>query len=273
MPYKPQPTISPFQRHKAKWIDCQRCSLCERRKHVVLVRGKIPAPVLFIGEAPGASEDVLGRPFVGPAGKLLDHIIEKGIDGQYDYAITNLVGCIPKPSPPRVVNMKREECDVRIDRKSEWGNPFLIGKDGNRLEVIARYAEWLPTQAKLMRKLPSLSGKRLGCHCSPQPCHGDVIVALYKQEVGTGKVAEPPEEAINACAPRVQELIKLVRPQLLVYVGKLAAQYAASYLLPVPRRREIEIIHPAAILRMDISQQGLAVQRCIVALEDAIADL
>lgn len=87
---------TPYQRHKFKWSKCQKCVLHETRRKVVLARGKLPAAILFIGEAPGASEDVIGKPFVGPAGKLLDRIIERGIDGQYDYVLTNLVACIPK---------------------------------------------------------------------------------------------------------------------------------------------------------------------------------
>jgi len=42
-----------------------------------------------------------------------------------------------------VVNMKTDPYDVRIDRKSRWGNPFIIGKDGTREEVIERHRVWL----------------------------------------------------------------------------------------------------------------------------------
>lgn len=84
-----------FSEHKQKWSNCENCVLHQNRKHVVLARGTIPCQVLFVGEAPGQSEDVLGSPFVGPAGKLLDVMISHTLDGQYDYAITNLVGCIP----------------------------------------------------------------------------------------------------------------------------------------------------------------------------------
>jgi uracil-DNA glycosylase family 4 len=88
------PTL--FQQHAAKWRNCQQCLLSECRNKVVLARGKIPSKILFIGEAPGASEDVIGSPFVGPAGRLLDHVIEQALDGQHDYAITNLVCCLLK---------------------------------------------------------------------------------------------------------------------------------------------------------------------------------
>jgi DNA polymerase len=55
----------------------------------------IPADIVFIGEAPGISEDVLGRPFVGPAGKLLDSIISRSVPSHLSCAFTNLVACIP----------------------------------------------------------------------------------------------------------------------------------------------------------------------------------
>lgn len=69
--------MTPWQSHVARWKDCRRCCLCDGRKTVVLARGKIPCDVLFIGEAPGDSENVLGQPFIGPAGKLLDEIIRE----------------------------------------------------------------------------------------------------------------------------------------------------------------------------------------------------
>jgi DNA polymerase len=52
--------------------------------------------VLFCGEGPGVSEDELGKPFAGPAGHLLDKIIEVALEGKITYAMTNLVGCIPR---------------------------------------------------------------------------------------------------------------------------------------------------------------------------------
>ena len=68
--------------------------------------------------------------------------------------------------------------DVSISRPSKWGNPFKIGKDGTREEVIDKYAEWIVVQPELMAALPDLRGKRLGCWCKPQACHGDVLAAL-----------------------------------------------------------------------------------------------
>lgn len=77
----------------------------------------------------------------------------------------------------RVVHLK-EPHDVYIGRPGPWGNPFQIGPDGSRAEVIAKYREWVVKQPDLLRELPALKGKTLGCWCRPKACHGDVLVEL-----------------------------------------------------------------------------------------------
>jgi uracil-DNA glycosylase len=67
--------------HVDDWKDCTRCPLHTVRSNVVLARGSIPCDILFVGEAPGRSEDALGKPFVGPAGILLDEMIEDALSG------------------------------------------------------------------------------------------------------------------------------------------------------------------------------------------------
>lgn len=54
---------------------CQQCSLSTTRKNVVIARGRVPAPLMIIGEGPGADEDAQGIPFVGAAGKLLNLLL------------------------------------------------------------------------------------------------------------------------------------------------------------------------------------------------------
>jgi hypothetical protein len=77
-----------------------------------------------------------------------------------------------------VVHCKREPFDVYIGRPSKWGNPFRVGRDGGRGQVIERYREWLRSQHSLMAALPELRGKVLGCWCKPLACHGDVLVEM-----------------------------------------------------------------------------------------------
>ncbi len=81
-----------------------------------------------------------------------------------------------------VVHCKRSSYDVYIGRPSKWGNPFEIGKDGTRDQVIQRYAEWILKQPTLMAALSELRGKVLGCWCAPKACHGDVLHALANKE-------------------------------------------------------------------------------------------
>jgi hypothetical protein len=78
----------------------------------------------------------------------------------------------------RVVHCKRAPYDVYIGRPSLWGNPFMVGRDGTRTEVIAKYAVWVITQPELLSRLGELHGKVLGCWCAPAPCHGSILVAL-----------------------------------------------------------------------------------------------
>ena len=68
---------------------------------------------------------------------------------------------------------------VRIDRETTFGNPFHIGRDGNRAEVIEKYRAWLWRAVEDGRigldELAALDGQRLACWCVPEPCHGDVL--------------------------------------------------------------------------------------------------
>lgn len=66
----------------------------------------------------------------------------------------------------------------RIDRKSDWGNPFEMPADGDRDTVIINYAgHYLPHKPSLLKRLPTLKGKALGCWCAPEPCHGDILAS------------------------------------------------------------------------------------------------
>jgi len=76
--------------------DCKRCPLSEGRTHIVFGEGNPKARIMFVGEAPGAVEDKTGKPFVGPAGKLLTDIVEKGMGlKRSDVYIANILKCRP----------------------------------------------------------------------------------------------------------------------------------------------------------------------------------
>lgn len=82
---------------------------------------------------------------------------------------------------PLVVHVKKDSYDVLVARPSRWGNPFEIGRDGTRSEVVEKYRAWILTQPELLAALPELRGKILGCWCAPQKCHASVLVELANQ--------------------------------------------------------------------------------------------
>ncbi len=82
----------------------------------------------------------------------------------------------------KAVHCKKSHFDVYIGRPSIWGNPFVMGKDGTRAEVVEKYREWILTQPDLLGKIWTLKGKTLGCWCSPAACHGDVLAELAERE-------------------------------------------------------------------------------------------
>jgi len=75
--------------------DCRLCGLCENRTNLVLPSGDLESKVIFVGEAPGETEDLSGKPFVGRSGKLLDAIMEEEGIERANVMITNTVKCRP----------------------------------------------------------------------------------------------------------------------------------------------------------------------------------
>ena len=84
----PRPTLSGL---KAAAADCKACDLWKKGTQTVFGDGSRRSTVLFVGEQPGNEEDLTGKPFVGPAGKLFDNALEEaGIDRKQTY-VTNVV--------------------------------------------------------------------------------------------------------------------------------------------------------------------------------------
>lgn len=76
---------------------------------------------------------------------------------------------------------EREGCAVRVDRGSRYGNPFVLGEDGDRDEVCDAYEQaYLPRKPSITKKIKegALEGKVLICHCYPQRCHGDCLAEM-----------------------------------------------------------------------------------------------
>ena len=72
---------------------------------------------------------------------------------------------------------------VRADRYSDYGNPFEVGKDGNRDEVCYYYEEYyLPHKKSILDKIHLLKGKALGCWCAPEKCHCDSLKKIIDEK-------------------------------------------------------------------------------------------
>ena len=101
--------------------DCTRCALHKQgRKQIVFGVGNPRADIMFVGEAPGADEDIQGEPFVGRAGQLLNNMISAMGIGRDDVYIANIIKC----RPPGNRTPEREEC--------ETCSPFLM----RQIEVV-----------------------------------------------------------------------------------------------------------------------------------------
>lgn len=183
--------LSQWQAHVQKWKGGCGSHVCSSANKVVLAKGKIPCDVLFVGEGPGRSEDVVGRPFVGPAGQLLDLIVERSIPKDVRVAFTNMVCCIP-----------------------------------------------------------------INEH---------------------GEVEEPSDDQVESCQERLEELMQIANPKLIVCVGKISQSwleqgYRHSFKVPTGVK-QINITHPAAILRANLAVKGLMVQRSVVTIRTAIEEI
>ena len=96
---------------KTECAGCRACGLCEGRTNLVFGIGNEQAELMFIGEGPGEQEDLQGVPFVGPAGKLLDNMLEMiDLDRSQVY-IANIVKC----RPPRNRDPLETEQEACID--------------------------------------------------------------------------------------------------------------------------------------------------------------
>jgi len=91
----------------------------------------------------------------------------------------------------KVVNINKSPYDIYIGRGGSWGNPFVIGIDGTRAEVIEKYRLYIIENKELFNRIPELKGKILGCHCKPQSCHGDILKILYYNHFNTELELQP----------------------------------------------------------------------------------
>ena len=148
------PALLPLmQSHIAKWGECRLCSLCDNRFRAVFFRGRIPCDVLFIGEAPGDSENMQGVPFVelAPSGEILNRIIEatggnptppilslgEATPASYTWAMTNAVACCSEGPPPEDSLLA---CSPRLLELVKLASPKLIVAVGKQADhAVTKY--------------------------------------------------------------------------------------------------------------------------------------
>lgn len=173
--------------HEAIWQDCVACPLAGCRKRPVLWRGHLPADVVFIGEAPGEAEDVLGIPFAGST--ILDEIIDEAW----------------QELPPRLKTLR-----------------FAMTNS-----VACKPTEQLVNSA--------------------------------------GQIRKPKAAEVKACLPRLNALLKIANPGLVILVGKVAV--AVRDAIDVPTAA---IVHPDALQRMNDAQYALGFKRAFKTLGNAL---
>lgn len=194
--------LSLFQQHCERWKDGCGASICDGARKC-FCRGKIPCDVLFAGQGPGESENAIGQPFIGPAGHLLDKLIQQTFPGHWD--------------------------------------------------VIADKRVWIP-------------------HL--RIAYANIVCCIPRDEVG--KETEPDDDSILACQPRLVEFVEIAKPKIIICVGAMARDWLATgytHSAPIPRSiPRVDITHPGAILKSNITMKGIMSQRVMVSLSNAVEE-
>ncbi|HLY76983.1 MAG TPA: uracil-DNA glycosylase [Thermoplasmata archaeon] len=103
---------------------CRRCPLGALREHPVIHRGSLRPRVLFVGEAPGATEDHRGLPFVGASGKRLDQLVERLGLLESEFAVVNVIKC--RPPGNHLTREPVEACRPFLARQVEFLQPIML---------------------------------------------------------------------------------------------------------------------------------------------------
>jgi uracil-DNA glycosylase family 4 len=120
-----KPADDSLEKIAAEVKGCPLCKLARTRKNAVPGEGQLAAKLMFIGEAPGRSEDEKGRPFVGSAGKILDEMLKKAGIERSQVFITNVVKCRP-PSNRVPEEGESAACRPYLDRQIALVRPKVI---------------------------------------------------------------------------------------------------------------------------------------------------
>lgn len=124
-PWSPKWRAAQLLKLRREWANCRKCLLHEHRNKVVFGVGNPCAELMFIGEAPGETEDLKGEPFVGKSGHILRSMWEAADQTWEDIYVTNLVCCRP-PENRNPVNNEKDPCWLRLQEQIYLVDPLLI---------------------------------------------------------------------------------------------------------------------------------------------------
>ena len=142
------------EQYKKEWNNCTKCPLHKGAMNHVLFRGSIPADVLLVGEAPGKTEDRLGKPFIGRSGQLLTTAIQRL--GLTSYCITNVVCCIPWQSEDhqkiRVPSKEEaDSCSPHLTQLFDLCKPRLVALLGEQAKKYFKGSKFMGTPVVTFR--------------------------------------------------------------------------------------------------------------------------
>ncbi len=152
--------------HKRTWKACEKCEIGRHSSRRIFYRGNVPADILIVGEAPGDTEAVLGEPFVGPAGKMLDRIVRKAVgvdigevkEGYPTLCATNAIACVPQGDASAAFKLRPPEkdevinCSPRLKEFIELVHPQVIICAGRIAEQAITHLN--PTMPGSYRPIP-----------------------------------------------------------------------------------------------------------------------
>lgn len=116
--------LNDWQNFVQKCQSCRVCALSETRTNVVVSRGAPAAPLVLIGEGPGAEEDAQALPFVGRSGKLLSYLLQAQGLSEADYHICNIVKCRP-PDNRKPSKQEAASCRPLLDEQLALVKPKI----------------------------------------------------------------------------------------------------------------------------------------------------
>jgi DNA polymerase len=147
-------------------MECKLCDLHKTRGHIVNGHGNPEAEIMFIGEAPGYYENLLAKPFVGNAGKVLNELLSHINISRDDVYITNIVKCRP-PNNRDPTQEEIDKCTRFLEAELDTVAPRIIvplGRFATKY-IVERFGQEFTSIGKM--------------HGVPIPIGGITIVPMY----------------------------------------------------------------------------------------------